>query len=233
MRAARRAAGTRAGFTLVELLAVVAILALVLFIVVPGIDGLTPQRRLLAAGRRLASTMDVAQAMAIGDGKEIVLAYDLDRKAYWIILPPKPTAPTDPTDPSAKPPPWDDPEHGLAPPPAPKAEGSSAPSGGGTPAPPPPPPANYDDRETLSEDAMPDGVELFSVTRRERDERTSGRIYIPFSRLGDDGSHVVGLRLAGPDGQREDGQLWVKYSSLTRTFELSPQKLEWPKASGD
>jgi prepilin-type N-terminal cleavage/methylation domain-containing protein len=206
------ARNARSGFTLVELLAVIAILAITLFMIVPGLDGVVPKKRLESAARRIASSMDLAQATAIGDGKSIALAYDLDRRAIWLLLPPKETS-TVVADP-AKPPPYNDVEHGLAAAPA-ASPTSSTPS--------------YEGRESTGEDTLSDDVEIAYVQPRDKDEKSSGRIYIDFSAKGDEGSHIVGLRLKGPDGQVDGGQIWVKYSSLTRTFEFSDKKLNWDK----
>src|SRR6478672_5841819 len=84
-----------AGFTLLELLAVVALLGLVLFFVLPNLDNLTPRARLKSAARRIGTTMELAQGEAISSGKEFVLAYDLSKGTYWVILPPPdPAVPT-------------------------------------------------------------------------------------------------------------------------------------------
>src|SRR5581483_7108110 len=85
---------SRGGFTLLELLAVVALLGLVLFVVVPKLDNITPGARLKAAARKIGSTMELAQGQAIATGKEYTLAYDLNKGMFWIILPP-------PDDPNA------------------------------------------------------------------------------------------------------------------------------------
>jgi prepilin-type N-terminal cleavage/methylation domain-containing protein len=86
-----RARAHQAGFTLIELLAVVAVLAMVLFFAVPSLDNISPGARLRATARKLGSTIELAQGEAASSGKEFVLAYDLNRGAYWVVLPPPDT----------------------------------------------------------------------------------------------------------------------------------------------
>ena len=86
-----------------------------------------------------------------------------------------------------------------------------------------------DDMNFNFDDLSPEENERIEREMREKDEKTSGRLYVNFSAKGDEGSHIVCLRLKGPDGQNESGQIWVKYSSLTRTFEYGDKKLTWDK----
>jgi len=74
------------GFTLIELTAVLAIAALLLFFALPNVDGLSPKYRLRSAARRIASTIEAAQSQAIAEGKDMAIAYDLDHGSYWVIL---------------------------------------------------------------------------------------------------------------------------------------------------
>lgn len=227
---------TRArGFTMIELMCVVAIIALCLFLVVPNLDGLTPKTRLDASARRLASDMDLAQSIAIGQRGDTAVAYDLDHGTAQIIFPPKPVdpKPPDPNDPSTQPP-FDDLEHGLAPS-ADEIAASAAAASGDKPATPAAPAApNYEDREKLNEDPLPDDVQIVSVSQREGTiERTTGTVVVPFTPEGDDGSHVVLLRLKGPAGDAEGGKLWVRYDALTRSFEISETAITWSKIAGD
>ncbi len=71
--------GRRRGFTLLELLAVVALLGIILFFVVPNVDAMTPGARLKSTARKIASTMELVQGEAIASQKEFMVAYDLSR----------------------------------------------------------------------------------------------------------------------------------------------------------
>src|SRR5262245_42300930 len=108
------------GFTMIELMCVVAIIALCMFLVIPNLDSLTPKSRLEATARRIASTMDLAQAKSIGARSDTAIAYDFDQNTIWLVLPKQqpaePPPPPDPNDPNAAQPPHDDLEHGVAPP---------------------------------------------------------------------------------------------------------------------
>ena len=79
--------GGRRGFTLLELMAVVAIITILLVTVIPALDNVAPSSRLDAGGRYVAGTIELAQSEAISQRKEFVVAYDLDNNTYWIILP--------------------------------------------------------------------------------------------------------------------------------------------------
>jgi prepilin-type N-terminal cleavage/methylation domain-containing protein len=250
MRATRRS-----GFTLLELLCVVALLGILLFFVLPKLDSVTPQTRLKSAARRIGSTMELAQGQAIASGKEYVLAYDLGKQSYWLILPPpddpnalpgagtaaKPGTTTTATaqsgDPNAQPPPPPDVEHDPKP-----AVTTPAPSksGGGTATPVATTPApsslssqnNYQGRETTLQEDLGDDVQMVSVSFPNGQEGTNGIVYVRFSSLGNEGTHSVTLKLKGSSDTTQGGNMSVRFSALTRTVDFGDQKLGWSTIGG-
>ena len=83
-----------AGFTLIEILAVVLIIGMVLAIVLPNLDRITPKHRLASAAREIASTSELARHLAITRSALYSVLYELDppgsrgRAIYRILLPP-------------------------------------------------------------------------------------------------------------------------------------------------
>jgi type II secretion system protein H len=78
-----RAAGRRRGFTLIEVLAVVAILALVAVLVVPNLGALRT-RRLKVSAERLAAEIELARQRAVATGIPHRIYFDLDAARYRI-----------------------------------------------------------------------------------------------------------------------------------------------------
>ncbi len=74
----------RDGFTLVELIIVLAILVIGSGFVILNLDGVTRDGRLRAAGRELANRLKFARGFAIGSGKPIYVYYDLDESTYYL-----------------------------------------------------------------------------------------------------------------------------------------------------
>lgn len=218
----RRAAVSTRGFSLLEIMAVMVILGIVLMSVVPALDGLVPTYRLKGGAREVASAMELAQSEAVGARKEYQLAYDLDANTYWLILPPKPREETkdepSPEEAAAKAAqrPVDDVEHGVPPrdPNDPQEEAE----------------AQTDvEREMLTPKPLPDNV-VFDMVVVGDDEKTSGQVRVPFSYLGTDGSHIVGLKL---ENGEENDQLWVKFNAITRTIEYTEQRPTARTVGGD
>lgn len=221
-----RRARARGGFTLIELLAVVGLLGVILFVVTPNLDNVSPRSRLRAAARRIASTIELAQGQAIASGKELVLAYDLDKRTFWLILPPKEDEKVlnATPDPNVPPPPLPDIEHGPRPEVESSQNGSSSPRG----------PLSFAGRETFGEDLLPEDVILVSVHPASGQEKTSGQVYVTFSSLGNDGSHSVFLKLKGATSTTtvDDTTLSVRFNALTRTVDFANEKLEWKTIDG-
>lgn len=211
----------RSGFSLIEIMAVMIILGIVLMSVVPALDGLVPTYRLKGAAREIASAIEQAQAEAVGNRREYQLAYDLDTDTYWLVLPPKPKdeekAAETPEEAARKAAlrPQDDLEHGLPPrdPNAPQEEEE----------------ATTDvEREALTPKGLPTDVVFVSVVVGE-EEKAGGEVRVPFSYLGADGSHIVGLKL---ENGAESDQVWIKFNAITRTIEYHEQRPQARTLSG-
>jgi prepilin-type N-terminal cleavage/methylation domain-containing protein len=228
-----------AGFTLLELLAVMALLGLVLFFVVPRLDNISPKTRLRSAARKIGSTMELAQGQAIATGKEYVLAYDVSKGTFWIILPPPDdpnAAAAAPADPNTPPPPPPDVEHDPKPA-VTTATPKAGSSGASTPAAPPAHGStSYQNRETAFEDLVGDDIVISSISLPNQQESTSGVLYITFSSLGNEGSHSVCLKLKGSQASSSfdtsDSTLSVRFSALSRTVDFASEKLGWSTLSG-
>ncbi len=74
------------GFTLMELIVVLAILGLMLILVPPFITRGTPGTELKAASRNVAALMREARQQAIAQNREVAVAVDVDRR-YLAIEP--------------------------------------------------------------------------------------------------------------------------------------------------
>jgi prepilin-type N-terminal cleavage/methylation domain-containing protein len=74
----------RRGFTLLELMAVIAMLAIVAAIVFPRLDPFLPKRRLKSAARLLSGTITMAYGESIADNKIYRLYMDPSTDMYWI-----------------------------------------------------------------------------------------------------------------------------------------------------
>lgn len=210
----------RAGFSLVEIMAVLVILGVILMSIVPAIDNLVPAYRLRGAAREVASLIELAHSEAVSTRKEFRLAYDLDRNTYWLILPPKDPEEEreDAADPSSllggaggdlnkEGRPIDDVEHGP-PPIDPDAEQDED-------------QARSDaERDALQPKGLPTDV-VFEVIVIGDEEKGVGEVVVPFSHLGSGGTHIVGLKL---ENGTEADQLWVKFNALTRTIEYTDER---------
>jgi prepilin-type N-terminal cleavage/methylation domain-containing protein len=204
----------RSAFTLIELIAVTVIMATLMAAVVPALDSMVPKYRMRAGARNVASVIEQAQAEAVGKRREYVVAYDLDEHRYWLVLPPQDEEEEEGDggglfgfggdDEKGKGQrPKNDVEHGL-PPVDPNAVQDAE--------------QNVDvmDRESLTPQELPPGVKFQRVLIGD-DEKTSGTVYVPFSHLGNEGTHIVGLELEGDDGN-DPLQIFVKFSALSRTI---------------
>jgi prepilin-type N-terminal cleavage/methylation domain-containing protein len=82
-----RSHGAGAGFTLIELMVVIVILALLTGTVAVSIEAMLPRSRLNSEVRALAATLQGARSDAIARNAEFFIEYDLDAEAYRVITP--------------------------------------------------------------------------------------------------------------------------------------------------
>lgn len=74
------------GFTLIELMVVVVIMALLVGVAVIRVDYMVPRYRLRAAAREVASHFKRARSQAASTGKDVYVKYDLPKGAYWLLV---------------------------------------------------------------------------------------------------------------------------------------------------
>lgn len=70
------------GFSIIELMLVIAIMAVASMVIVPNLASLSPKYRLRAGARELAATVAQVRTDAILAGQAQVMVYDLDRQLY-------------------------------------------------------------------------------------------------------------------------------------------------------
>jgi prepilin-type N-terminal cleavage/methylation domain-containing protein len=73
------------GFTLIETMVVVLIMAAVLAIAIPRLEHLHPEAKLKSASRRLAGIIRYAHQKAALSGKSHYLVFDLEADEYWLV----------------------------------------------------------------------------------------------------------------------------------------------------
>lgn len=74
----------RTGFTLIELVVVLAIMALVFLIAAPRVGFVSPQTELKVGARELAAALREARSRAIVSNREVVFSLDLEGHRYAI-----------------------------------------------------------------------------------------------------------------------------------------------------
>lgn len=72
------------GFTLIEMVMVMAIISVVAAIILPRLDPFVPQRRLKSAARRLSGAMSLCYGEAVSRNKNYRLYIDATEDKYWI-----------------------------------------------------------------------------------------------------------------------------------------------------
>ena len=77
----------RAGFTLAELMVVVAIIGLGSYVVSMSFDAIVPRERLNTSVRNLTSTLRDARSRAISKGLPFEIEYDLPGRRYRLVTP--------------------------------------------------------------------------------------------------------------------------------------------------
>lgn len=83
---AQRPEKSEGGFTLIELIAVILIIALIAGFAASNVDVLVPKYRLRAAAREVASSLKEARARAAATGKDVYFEIDLPKGRYWILV---------------------------------------------------------------------------------------------------------------------------------------------------
>lgn len=86
MHTRRREAGQR-GFTLIEISAVVLIMALLLTTATVNLDRVLPSSRSESAARELLSTLDLARTSAVAQGRDYWVQIDVELDRYRILAP--------------------------------------------------------------------------------------------------------------------------------------------------
>lgn len=77
------------GFTLMELLVTLVVVALMFAIVVPNLGAFVPQARLEGSGKRILRELDWVRSEARIQGKRMTLEFDLQRHRWRIVYPPE------------------------------------------------------------------------------------------------------------------------------------------------
>ena len=78
--------GSRAAFTLVELLVVVAVMGVVSLVIALSVGRSLPRARLRAEARRLASTVSLARTVAVTERRQVRIEIDLDAGVYGLVI---------------------------------------------------------------------------------------------------------------------------------------------------
>ncbi len=76
-----------AGFTLVELMVVILIMGIAVMIVAANFGDLIPNERIRAEARAIGNLIELARAEAAMKGVNYGIVYDLDKNAFWLLVP--------------------------------------------------------------------------------------------------------------------------------------------------
>jgi len=80
---------SRGGFTIIELLVTLMILALIFAMVVPNLGALIPSARLRGSGGQILRELDWVRSEARIQGKRMVMEFDLEHELWRIVYPPE------------------------------------------------------------------------------------------------------------------------------------------------
>ena len=73
------------GFTLIELIAVIAIMGLMMMIATVRMDYLIPKYKLRGAAREIGAAMKQGRARAVATGRDVFFEIDLSQGRYWLL----------------------------------------------------------------------------------------------------------------------------------------------------
>lgn len=77
----------RAGYTLIELMVVIVLLAIVVTITVVSLDGFLPDQQIKSASRAVRQRLELARVKAAATGRNFAVVYDLDEQSMWLLVP--------------------------------------------------------------------------------------------------------------------------------------------------
>lgn len=77
------------GFTLMELLVTMTMMALLFAIIVPNLGAFLPEARLEGSGKQILRTLDWVRSEARIQGKRMSMDFDLDRATWRVVYPPE------------------------------------------------------------------------------------------------------------------------------------------------
>ena len=100
-KTAARSRASQSGFTMVELILVLVLLAIIFSFAAPRLSGLSPKYRLRSYGRRVAATIEKTRVAAIVSGKTMGIRYvidDVEGHACMIVPPAPPDYPEQPVE---------------------------------------------------------------------------------------------------------------------------------------
>lgn len=86
---AHERARTSGGFTLIEVLVVVALAGMLMAVVVPNLGMLVPSARLRGSGVQIQRTVDMLRSESRIQGKRIAIEFDLDKNRWRAVYPPE------------------------------------------------------------------------------------------------------------------------------------------------
>lgn len=78
-----------AGFTLIEVLVVVALAGMLMAVVVPNLGMLVPSARLRGSGVQIQRNVDMLRSESRIQGKRIAIEFDLDKNRWRAVYPPE------------------------------------------------------------------------------------------------------------------------------------------------
>ena len=77
------------GFTLVEVLIILAVVGIAFGVAIPRLESLSPKYAMRSAARELASQLEFVRSQAVMRVKTFAIFYELDRDRYTVVLPPE------------------------------------------------------------------------------------------------------------------------------------------------